>query len=125
MRRKRLKNEPPSALFCYNRGKHTMRKRQKNMKYSTRAQRKRERIKRPLWKKILLGILTPFLTVGIWYGSSLATYFYFPDLNYYFIRYSRSFYLILSGLLYSGLVLSMLISIWVWWKLTFNEKFRW
>ena len=95
------------------------------MKYSTRAQRKRNRIKRPLWKKILLGILTPLLTVGIWYGSSLATYFYFPDLNYYFIRYSRSLYLILSGLLYSGLVLSLLISLWVWWKLTFNEKLRW
>lgn len=124
-KRKRLKKDPLFAPFCYNKVEHIKRKRQTNMRYSTREQRRRDRIKRPLWKKILLGILTPFLTVGIWYGSSLATYFYFPDLNYYFIRYSRSFYLILSGLLYSSLVLSMLISIWVWWKLTFNEKFRW
>ncbi len=95
------------------------------MKFSTRKERRANRLKRPWWKKLLLALLAPILTFGTWYASSLATYYYFPKLNHYFLDMGRPLFLILSGLLHSGLILAAFMSLWVWWKVFFNEKLRW
>lgn len=95
------------------------------MKFSTRKERRANRLERSWWKKLFIGLFSPIFTIGIWYGTSLATYYYFPSLNVYFIGDSRPLYLILSGLLYSGFILALFISLWIWWKLLFNEKIRW
>ena len=95
------------------------------MKFSTRKERRANRLKRPWWKKLLLALLAPILTFGTWYASSLTTYYYFPKLNHYFLDMGRPLFLILSGLLHSGLILAAFMSLWVWWKVFFNEKLRW
>ena len=95
------------------------------MKFSTRQERRANRLKRPWWKKLLIAVLTPLLTIGIWYSSSLVTYYFFSSYNLYFLEHNRPLYLILSGLLYSGIIPALFISLWVWWKLLFNEKLHW
>lgn len=95
------------------------------MKFSTRKERQSNRLKRAWWKKLLIALMAPILTLGTWYACSLATYYYFPSLNHYFLDNGRPLFLILSGLLHSSLILAAFIPLWVWWKLLINEKLRW
>lgn len=87
--------------------------------------RRKNKINRSTGRKLFLAILAPLLSIGIWYVSNLAIYYYLPYVNTHFPNHARTFYLVVSGLLYSGMVPALVIPFWTWRKLLFGEKLNW
>lgn len=86
--------------------------------------RHRNRVKRPTWMKIFISLLTPLFGLGIWYLINLGIYYYLPYINSHFLQYTPLFYFIVCGLLYSGLIPILFISLWVWGKIISEEKMK-
>ncbi|HFU3844959.1 TPA: glycerophosphodiester phosphodiesterase family protein [Streptococcus suis] len=84
-----------------------------------------KRIHRSRWKKYLISISTPLLSLGTWYGLSLASIFLQPLLSDLFPSHIQTIYILFFAVLYSGLILALTLTLWFWWKILFNEKFTW
>ena len=95
------------------------------MKQSIKSNIRKRKIQRPLWKKLAIGLLVPLLALGLWYSVSLANYYLQAHLTERFPQHVQEIYFILFALLYSGLVLVLSFSLWLWWKVIFDEKFTW
>ncbi|HEL1618881.1 TPA: hypothetical protein TXL63_000689 [Streptococcus suis] len=87
--------------------------------------RPKNRIRRPRWQKCVLSILIPLLSLGTWYGLSLANSFSQSLLSDLFPNHVQTIYILFFALLYSNLVLAITLPLWVWWKIVFNERFTW
>lgn len=87
--------------------------------------RPKNRIRRPRWQKCVLSILIPLLSLGTWYGLSLANSFTQSLLSDLFPNHVQTIYILFFALLYSNLVLAITLPLWVWWKIVFNERFTW
>ncbi|HFI0696109.1 TPA: glycerophosphodiester phosphodiesterase family protein [Streptococcus suis] len=87
--------------------------------------RPQNRIRRPRWQKCVLSILIPLLSLGTWYGLSLANSFTQSLLSDLFPNHVQTIYILFFALLYSNLVLAITLPLWVWWKIVFNERFTW
>lgn len=97
------------------------------LKNHSRAIRKRslKRIHRSRWKKYLISISIPLLSLGTWYGLSLASIFLQPLLSELFPSHIQTVYILFFAVLYSSLILALTLPLWVWWKIVFNERFTW
>lgn len=97
------------------------------LKNHSRAIRKRslKRIRRSRWKKYLISISIPLLSLGTWYGLSLASIFLQPLLSELFPSHIQTIYILFFAVLYSSLILALTLPLWVWWKIVFNERFTW
>ncbi|MGQ7461930.1 glycerophosphodiester phosphodiesterase family protein [Streptococcus suis] len=87
--------------------------------------RQQKRILRSRWQKYVLSIFIPLLSLGIWYGLSLANGFTQSLLSDIFPNHVQTIYILFFALLYSNLVLAVTLPLWVWWKIVFNERFTW
>ncbi|HEM5150987.1 TPA: hypothetical protein U1383_001981 [Streptococcus suis] len=84
-----------------------------------------KRFHRSKWKKIVISTIIPLICFGIWYGVSLATASLQPLLSDFFPNHVQTIYNLSVALLYSNLVFTITLPLWIWWKILFNERFTW
>lgn len=84
-----------------------------------------KRFHRSKWKKIVISTIIPLICFGIWYGVSFATASLQPLLSNFFPNHVQTIYNLSVALLYSNLVFTITLPLWIWWKILFNEKFTW
>lgn len=84
-----------------------------------------KRLHRSKWKKIIISTIIPLICFGIWYGVSFATASLQPLLSDFFPNHVQTIYSLSVALLYSNLVLTITLPLWIWWKILFNERFTW
>ncbi|HFR3653508.1 TPA: glycerophosphodiester phosphodiesterase family protein [Streptococcus suis] len=84
-----------------------------------------KRFHRSKWKKIVISTIIPLLCFGIWYGVSFATASLQPLLSNFFPNHVQTIYNLSVALLYSNLVFTITLPLWIWWKILFKERFTW
>lgn len=84
-----------------------------------------KRFHRSKWKKIVISTIIPLICFGIWYGVSFATASLQPLLSDFFPNHVQTIYNLSVALLYSNLVFTITLPLWIWWKILFNERFTW
>ncbi|CYU99092.1 glycerophosphodiester phosphodiesterase family protein [Streptococcus suis] len=84
-----------------------------------------KRFHRSKWKKIVISTIIPLICFGIWYGVSFATASLQPLLSNFFPNHVQTIYNLSVALLYSNLVFTITLPLWIWWKILFNERFTW
>ncbi|ATZ02667.1 glycerophosphoryl diester phosphodiesterase [Streptococcus suis R61] len=84
-----------------------------------------KRLHRSKWKKIVISTIIPLICFGIWYGVSFATASLQPLLSDFFPNHVQTIYNLSVALLYSNLVFTITLPLWIWWKILFNERFTW
>lgn len=84
-----------------------------------------KRLHRSKWKKIVISTIIPLICFGIWYGVSFATASLQPLLSIFFPNHVQTIYNLSVALLYSNLVFTITLPLWIWWKILFNERFTW
>ncbi|HEM6342044.1 TPA: hypothetical protein U2D03_001631 [Streptococcus suis] len=84
-----------------------------------------KRLHRSKWKKIVISTIIPLICFGIWYGVSFATASIQTKLADFFPNHVQTIYNLSVALLYSNLVFTITLPLWIWWKILFNERFTW
>ncbi|CYW12950.1 glycerophosphodiester phosphodiesterase family protein [Streptococcus suis] len=84
-----------------------------------------KRFHRSKRKKIVISTIIPLICFGIWYGVSFATASLQPLLSNFFPNHVQTIYNLSVALLYSNLVFTITLPLWIWWKILFNERFTW
>lgn len=80
---------------------------------------------RSKFQKSILSILTPLLSLGLWYVLNTISISIQPVISNIFPSHVQMSYSLFFAFLYSSLVLALTLTLWFWWKILFNEKFTW
>lgn len=80
---------------------------------------------RSKFQKSILSILTPLLSLGLWYVLNTISISIQPVISNIFPSHVQMNYSLFFAFLYSSLVLALTLTLWFWWKILFNEKFTW
>ncbi|HHT7735603.1 TPA: glycerophosphodiester phosphodiesterase family protein [Streptococcus suis] len=84
-----------------------------------------KKIHRSQLKKLVISTIIPLVCFGAWYGVSFATASLQPLLSDFFPNHVQTIYNLSVAFLYSNLVLTITLPLWIWWKILFNERFTW
>lgn len=84
-----------------------------------------KKIHRSQLKKLVISTIIPLVCFGAWYGVSFATASLQPLLSDFFPNHVQTIYNLSVALLYSNLVFTITLPLWIWWKILFNERFTW